>query len=83
MCRLLVLGEDADCRGHDRRQCRANLAPRLSRMQTAKATVSRGRSARLRMAWTRGTEATDSEADEGMRLTRWIAGPARHSQILS
>lgn len=45
-------------------------------MHTARATVSMGKFARLRMACTRGTEAVAREADEGMRLTRWMAGPA-------
>jgi hypothetical protein len=44
-------------------------------MHTARATVSIGRLARLKMAWTRGTEAVASEADDGIRLTRCIAGP--------
>lgn len=63
-------------RGHERRQVRANLASRLSRMQTAKATVSMGSWARESMAWTRSCDGTASgDAVDGIRLTRWTAGP--------
>jgi CelD/BcsL family acetyltransferase involved in cellulose biosynthesis len=44
-------------------------------MQTARAMVSRERSARVRIAWTRGTEAFVKEVEDGMRFVRWIAGP--------
>ena len=44
-------------------------------MQTARAMVSSGRLARVRIAWTRGTEADVRDVDEGIRFVRWIAGP--------
>jgi len=37
--------------------------------------VSRGRAARVMIAWTSGTEAVVREVDDGMRFVRWIAGP--------
>lgn len=76
MCRLLVDGGSAPgSKGHDSRHARANFLPKLSRMHTARATVSMGKSARLRIACTTGTEAAAKEADDGIRLTRWTAGP--------
>ena len=45
-------------------------------MHTARAMISRGRFARVRIAWTRGTEAVVRDVDEGIRFVRWIAGPA-------
>lgn len=62
--------------GHDSRQVRANFVSRLSRMQTARASISMVRSALDSMAWTKGTDALASDADAGIRLTRWMAGPA-------
>lgn len=46
-------------------------------MHTARAIVSRGRLARVRIDWTVATDGVASEAEGGMRLTRWIAGPTR------
>lgn len=34
-----------------------------------------GKSARLKIACTAGIEAVVSEADDGIRLTKWMAGP--------
>lgn len=45
-------------------------------MQTARAMVSRGRLARVSIAWTNGTEAVVSDVEEGIRFVRWTAGPA-------
>lgn len=44
-------------------------------MQTARASVSSGRLARVRRACTCGIEAYVRHADEGIKLVRWIAGP--------
>ena len=44
-------------------------------MQTARAIVSRGRAASVRILWTRGTEGVVRVVEEGMRFVRWIAGP--------
>lgn len=44
-------------------------------MHAVRATVSRGRPARVRIVWTSEAEASTREAAEGMRLTRWMAGP--------
>lgn len=46
-------------------------------MQTARAMVSRGRFARVRIAWTRRTEEFVKDVDDGMRFVRWTAGPRR------
>lgn len=46
-----------------------------SRMQTARARVSRGRLARVRRAWTSGTDGDIRDVDDGMRFVRCIAGP--------
>jgi len=48
-----------------------------SRMQTAKAMVLSGRSARESRLCTSGTEGLVREVEEGMRFVRWVAGPAR------
>lgn len=61
--------------GRDMRNLRENLASSESRMQTARAMVSRGRAARERMVWTREVEGAVTEAPGGCRLTRWTAGP--------
>jgi hypothetical protein len=45
-------------------------------MQTARATVSRGRLARVRIAWTSGADGVVRERDDGIRFVRWIDGPA-------
>lgn len=66
---------DSGRSGHVSRHLRAKLGPTQSRMQTARATVSRGKLAFASIDWTIWTEAVANEADEGMRLTRWIAGP--------
>jgi hypothetical protein len=63
-------------RGQDCRQERAKRELSESRMQTASAMVSSGRAARVRIAWTRGTEGVVREVEEGMRFVRWIAGPS-------
>jgi len=68
-----------EVKGHESRQERAKRLSRASRTQTARAMDSRGRLARLRIAWTRGTEGVAREAAAGMRLTRWMAGPAHVS----
>ena len=47
-----------------------------SRMQTARAMISSGRLARVRIAWTSGTDGDVREVGEGIRFARWIAGPA-------
>jgi len=39
-------------------------------MQTAKAMVSRGREARVRIAWMRGVEGSVRETEEGIRFVR-------------
>lgn len=57
-------------RGQPCRNASANRELRESRMQTANAMVSRGRSARARIDWTRGTLAGVNEVEEGMRLVR-------------
>lgn len=44
-------------------------------MQTAKATVSDGRFARVRISCTAGTDGVATEAVGGMRFARWTAGP--------
>lgn len=44
-------------------------------MQTARARVSKGRLARVRRAWTSGTDGDVREVDDGMRFVRCIAGP--------
>lgn len=69
MCRLEagVVGEE---RGQSKRQVRENLEERESRMLTARAMVSRGRSARRRMEWRRGMEGGCREAEGGMRFMR-------------
>lgn len=63
----------------ERRQQAAKREVRLSRMQTARASVSRGRAARERRVWTREKEGGTRDAAEGMRLERWIAGPGMES----
>lgn len=74
MCRLFVDGTPGS-NGQESRHARANFLSKLSRMHTARATVSMGKSARLKIACTAGTEAVVSEADDGIRLTKWMAGP--------
>lgn len=64
------LSKDEGGRGNDCRQVRAKREFRESRMQTARAMVSSGRAARVRIAWTRGTEAVVKEVEEGIRLVR-------------
>jgi len=66
-------------RGMERRQEAAKREVRLSRMQTARASVSRGMAARERRVWTREKEGETRDAAEGMRLERWIAGPGMKS----
>ena len=63
-------------RGHPWRHMRAKREFNESRMQTARASVSRGRLARVRIAWTSGTDGDIREVDDGMRFVRWTAGPA-------
>jgi hypothetical protein len=45
-------------------------------MQTARASGSRGRLARVSIEWTSGTDGDVRDVDDGMRLVRWTAGPA-------
>lgn len=73
-------------RGRDMRNLRENLASRESRMQTARAMVSRGRAARERIVWTRVVEGPVTEAPGGCRLTRWTDGPVyrrRRKNVIS
>ncbi len=69
-------GRRCKVNGQPFRHCNANLVFRESRMHTASAIVSRGRSARVRIAWTSGTKGFVKEVEEGIRFVRWIAGPA-------
>lgn len=62
-------------RGRPFRHCNAKRGFKESRMQTAKAMVSRGRETRVRIAWMRGVEGSVRETEEGIRFVRWIAGP--------
>ena len=48
---------------------------RASRMQAAKATISRGRLERRRRVWMSGIEGREGEAEGGMRFARWVDGP--------
>lgn len=48
---------------------------RASRMRAVRARVSAGRAARWRRVCTRVMEGSRREADGGIRLERWIAGP--------
>ena len=63
-------GNDCEVRGQPFRHCKAKREFSESRMQTARAMVSRGRSARVRIAWTSGTEEVVREVDEGIRFVR-------------
>ena len=60
------------------RHCSAKREFSESRIQTARARVSRGRFARVKMAWTSGAEAVVKDVDDGIRFVRWIAGPKIH-----
>lgn len=64
-------------RGQPRRHVRAKRELRESRMHAARARISMGKSARVRIAWTVVLEGVMREVEEGMRLVRWIAGPRR------
>lgn len=61
--------------GQPRRQLSAKREFRESRMQAARASVSVGRSARVRIAWMKVVEGVMREVEEGIRFVRWIAGP--------
>lgn len=62
-------------RGSERRQRGAKRGVRESRMQAARARVSRGRLACVRRLWVRVGEGGRREAAQGMRLERYVAGP--------
>jgi len=70
-------------KGRDCRQESAKREFRESRMQTERAMVSRGMQARARMAWICGIEGAVRDAEEGMRLERWRAGPSRVGSRIS
>ena len=72
-------GWEGVLRGQEWRNERAKRELRESRMQTARAMVSRGRLARVRIAWTRGVEGRVREVAGGIRFVRWIAGPRLNS----
>jgi hypothetical protein len=57
-------------RGQSSLQLSANLELSESKMHTARAMVSMGRSALTSISWTRGTEGALRDAAGGMRLTR-------------
>ena len=59
-----------EVRGRERRQETAKRELRLSRMQAARAMVSRGRFALDRRDWARGVEVERREAAQGIRLVR-------------
>jgi hypothetical protein len=48
---------------------------RESRMHTARAMTSGGRSERTSISCTRGTDGATRDAAGGTRFTKWIAGP--------
>lgn len=62
-------------RGSERRQDSEKRGESESRIQTAKATVSSGRAARVSSAWMCVVEGARREREGGMRFVRWIAGP--------
>lgn len=62
-------------RGQSSRQFKENLELSESRMHTARAMVSMGRSERTKISCTSGTDGTAKDAAGGMRFTRWTAGP--------
>jgi hypothetical protein len=68
-------GVGGELSGQAWRHASAKREFRESRMQTARAMVSSGRSARVRIAWTRGTDGVVREVEEGIRFVRWMAGP--------
>lgn len=62
-------------RGKEWRKVCANREVRESRMQTARATVSRGREALVRINCIRGIDAGVREVEDGIRFVRCTAGP--------
>lgn len=74
-------GRGGVLRGQDSRNANAKRELRESRMQTARAMVSSGRLARVRIAWTRGTEGSVREVEEGIRFVRWMAGPRSRNKL--
>jgi hypothetical protein len=67
-------------RGQFWRQVKAKREFSESRMQAARAMVSTGGLARVRIAWTRGMEGVVREVEEGMRFVRCTAGPRVHGR---
>jgi len=61
--------------------CNANLEFNESSIQTANAMVSSGRSALVRIACTSGTEGVAKDVELGIKLARWIEGPATQGQL--
>lgn len=66
-------------KGQAFRHCSAKREFSESRIPTASATISSGRSALVRIAWTTDTEGVAREVEEGIRFVRWIAGPVTHA----